>query len=169
MCLKRTLTRRGSPASLSGVFPSGSCRRRCTNRYRPPTPQSPRRRPCSPRPSRCPWSVTSSPVPGPWPTARLAPLAPRRHRRRWDLGCDIVSFWVGVRLRATKEKSSEGHLVINWDTTREVLGTTAGKKARRWQNNYVFGKKHSPNCDFFVLHDPSTLSTPKNIRRVCPA
>jgi hypothetical protein len=31
-----------------------------------------------------------------------------------------------------------------------------------------FWQKHSPNCDFLVLHSPSTLSTSKNILRVGP-
>jgi hypothetical protein len=38
------------------------------------------------------------------------------------------------------------------------VGTQAmgEKKIHFWQ-------KHSPNCDFLVLHSPSTLSTSKNI------
>jgi hypothetical protein len=41
---------------------------------------------------------------------------------------------------------------------------------RGWgENFFCFWQKRSPNCNFLVLHSPSTLSTSKNMRRVGPA
>jgi hypothetical protein len=40
--------------------------------------------------------------------------------------------------------------------------STSGYKRRvhkPWVKKFRFWQKHSPNCDFFVLHSPSTIST----------
>jgi hypothetical protein len=53
---------------------------------------------------------------------------------------------------------------------RQVWCGLMGWVRRWWVRKIIrFWQKRSLNCDFSVLHSPSTLSTPKNIWRVDPS
>jgi hypothetical protein len=61
------------------------------------------------------------------------------------------------RRRAQIRKKYRGRRGVNtWDMETLGVGTVAGKQRAWWEKNR-FWQKRSLNCDFLVLHSPSTL------------
>jgi hypothetical protein len=103
----------------------------------------------------------------------------RLHRRHEDPGHDSEHvkaawhLWAGERDGDIKCRGRRGaqrggsFFFLLCDTRKQNLGGPSVYRGRvcmdEVRKKFSFWKKRSPNCNFLVLHSPSTLSTSKNV------